>query len=425
MVATLVRRSHRPLWVALTIAAAAAALACFWMSGRAREQAIVDAGARARIVAQTELAPLLLPKELLAPASGERARQLHDDVDRAITSLGTYDHVSLFSPEGRTLFADGARAVETSSRGPVGILTAAAAGTPQTRIVDGVLEAYVPIWLTPGGPMGVAELTRPWGPLSASATGGWDLGVAVAGVLALLSLGMTAVTATAHRTERPRGSLYHPAIPRRPAAQVMTPVVSSASSAVASDERDALEERLRAAEARAEAAEENFRTVQAQLKAALSQIHELEGRLAMQATEHAATGTEVGALRDQLRETAERLHEAEVDNDALRERMAIRQQELEDTRHQLQTMRGTTAEVAKLRERLDAAENAASAVIRELERVESELDYTKSKFHMTKLSEALREFDNDDQIEIEEEDDLFDHPMIIHNGSKLSKGKAR
>ena len=429
MVATLVRRERRPLWVALAFAFAAAALASFWMSGRAREQAITDTSARAQIAAQTDLAKVLVPKELATPATGERARELREDIDRTVTSLGTFDQVHLYSAQGRLLYADGETVLETRPLDALGIVAEAAKGSPQTRIVAGVLETYVPIRLTPGGPVAVAELTRPWGPLSASATGGWNLAIAIAGILALVSLAMTAVTAAARPTDRRlRGSLYQPAVPRRPAIEPLTPAATAADGSVfASGERAALEERLVTAEARAEAAEENFRTVQAQLKAALAQIHELEGRLAMQENEYAAAGTDVSTLRDQLQETAERLHKAEVDNDALRERMALRSQELDQVRDQLQTMRGTTAEVSKLRERLDTAENSAAALVRELERVENELDYTKSKFHMTKLSEALREFDNDEQIEIqdEDEDDLFEHPVIIHNGSRLSNGKVR
>ena len=73
--------------------------------------------------------------------------------------------------------------------------------------------------------------------------------------------------------------------------------------------------------------------------------------------------------------------------------------------------------------RLETAENAAAALARELDRVETELEHTTSRFHMAMLTEALREFDND-EIEIQHEG-LLDHTVVIRNGSSLTPTTRR
>jgi len=109
--------------------------------------------------------------------------------------------------------------------------------------------------------------------------------------------------------------------------------------------------------------------------------------------------------------------------------MALRQRELENARHQLASIRTGGGDLDELTERLQEAEQHAAQVAREMERLENELDYTKSKFHMTKLSEALREFDNEGlEIDIDrDDDDLFEHPVIIRGtGESLTTpGKVR
>jgi hypothetical protein len=119
-----------------------------------------------------------------------------------------------------------------------------------------------------------------------------------------------------------------------------------------------------------------------------------------------------------VRETSERLHQAEIDNDALRERMAARHRELDQLRTQIANSAPSSDELSELRHRLETAENAAAALARELDRVETELEHTRSRFHMAMLTEALREFDND-AIEIEHED-LLDHTVVIRNGSPVT-----
>jgi chromosome segregation ATPase len=177
-----------------------------------------------------------------------------------------------------------------------------------------------------------------------------------------------------------------------------------------------IEEQRQDVQRRAEAAEENFRSVQKHLKETLAQVKQLEGRLAMNETETTTNDGELQALRDQLRETSERLHKAEIDNNALRQRMTLRQQELDEARQFLPTA-GTTIDPAELKSRLEEAEIRTAEMSHEIERLESELEYTNSKFHMTKLSEALREFDND----LEEPTEVEEPPIVIHSVSAPSK----
>jgi chromosome segregation ATPase len=175
----------------------------------------------------------------------------------------------------------------------------------------------------------------------------------------------------------------------------------------------AIEEQRQDAERRSRALEENFQAVQKRLKDVVAQNKELEGRLAMNETQNSTNDGELQALRDQLRKTSERLHETELDNNALRERMSLRQQELDESRRMLVEVRGGS-EAPELRMRLEAAERRTEELLQQVERLEGELEYTTTKFHMTKFSEALRGFQQDD-LEIEEEDDLFEHPVVIRN----------
>ncbi|HYF12300.1 MAG TPA: hypothetical protein VEC09_08360 [Actinomycetota bacterium] len=163
--------------------------------------------------------------------------------------------------------------------------------------------------------------------------------------------------------------------------------------------------------------------MQTQLKDALGHLKDLEGRLTVEQTQKASAQRELETLRTQIRETSERLHTAEIENGSLRERMALRHRELEELRRSIATSAPSDSEVAELRLRLETAENAAAALARELDRVETELERTRSRFHMAMLKEALREFDND-AIEIEHEDGL-DHPVVIRNGSSVTTPATR
>ena len=432
MVGTLVRRERRPLWVALTLITAVAAATAAWFGGRARADAIREASVDARAVAQTDVAATLAPRDVLTPMTGDRGRAFRTELERSVLSNGTYDRVRIYGEAGRVLSAEIPTLVDTRPAGTVSIVHQAAGGHVQTRTVDGTLSTYVPIWLSTDGPVAVVELSQPAGPIEGAAAGPWNVAMVALGIVSLLCLAMTAVTARAPRRQRADAgaTLYRPAIPRRPSAPVEPSAPAAAKdgpSVFGVDERRLLEEQLASAEARATAAEESFRTVQAQLKAALVELKDLEGRLAVIDQERATTSAELATLRDQVRETSERLHKADIDNNAMRERLALRQQDLDEARHELEVIRSSAGDTAELTVRLETAENAAAALSRELERVEAELDRTRPAFQLSKLSEALREFE-DDSIGItigEEEDDLYEHPVTIRNGTGLSSGKGR
>lgn len=414
MVRALARRQRRRLWTAFCLVLTVALAVSIWTAVQARDEAIRQAALGAELTAKAKLAPLLQPRDLMGPIVGERAEALGADLRRAITSVGPVDDVRVFSSIGRILYASDPRVVGTRPSYLREVTFQVATGDTRTLLRGGLLQTYVPIWLNPDGPVAVAELTQPLGPVTADATGPWYAMALIAAALVMGSLAMVVVTTRAGTTTSAPAPLYRSAVPRRPlrpATAIDVPMYEYPGFR-------AVEEQRRDAERRARAAEESFRSVQHQLKETLAQVKQLEGRLAMNETQNSTNDGELKALRDQLRDTSERLHQAELDNSALRERMALRAQELDEARQRMATV--ASREGTDLRIRLEEAEQRVAEMAHEIERLESELDYTRSKFHMTKLSEALREFDNDD-LEIQEQDDLYEHPVIIRNRQGQSK----
>jgi chromosome segregation ATPase len=281
----------------------------------------------------------------------------------------------------------------------------------------------------PGGSVVVAEMSQPFGPIAAEAAGIWyrlafGLAIALAAAIALFAM-----------TFRARATV---------AAAVTVP---SAPVAGHADIR-ALEVAKQQAEKRAAASERDLKEVQRQFRTALDELKIMEARLEMHQSHASTNDDDLQALRDQLRETSEGLHKAEMDNNALRERVAIRQYELDDlksrfaqaqaeaeARAQEQTSRPT--QVDELLSRLETAERRAADMEGEVERIESELVSTAERFHLAKLSEALREYDNDDDDEldesdeisvrqVEEDDDLFEHPKVFFGvRPRVTNGKVR
>jgi len=322
--------------------------------------------------------------------------------------------VRIFSPLGRILYAEDPKFVGTRPSYLRNLTFEVASGDTRSIVRDGLLQTYIPIWLTSGGDVAVAELSQPHGPIVAEATAGWYRIAMIAGALMLGCLAMVVVTtgATGAGTQ---AQLYTTAVARR--APRDTSSFAFASPMYEQPGFRAIEEQRQEAERRANAVEENFRAVQKRLKEALAQVKELEGRLAMNEAQNGTNDGELTALRDQLRETSERLNKAELDNNAVRERMSLRQQELDEARRMLSEIR--TGGDDELRARLEAADRRAAEMERAIGELESELEQTTTKFHMTKFTQALHEFENED-LEIEEEDDLFEHPVIIRNGSDQS-----
>ena len=425
MLGSLVKRERRPLWGWLSCLLLVAIGASMFMGIRARSAATAEAAKDAELVAQTELAPLLMPRDLMAPVVGDRATDLTEQVDAMITSVTPIGRVRIYSSLGRLLYSADPKIVGTRPTYLKNLTLEVAAGDARSENHSGLLQTYVPIWLSPEGTVVVAEMSQAYGPIAAEASGSWTLVALVCGALLLGMFAMVVVTTLAQPSTMPV-QVYHQQAPARQPKELLAPGADAPIYQQAGFR--VVEEQRLAAEGRAKAAEENYRSVQKQLKATLTQMKDLEGRLTMQESQTTTTDTELQALRDQLRDTAERLHKADLDNNQLRERMALRQRELEEARHQVASIRVDGSEAEELKQRLLAAERRAGELAREAERLENELDYTKSKFHMSKLSEALREFDNDEDIEIDvdaDEDDLFEHPVIMRGNRLAAPGKAR
>jgi hypothetical protein len=411
MLQALGRRERRPLWVASALVLAIGLGLAVWAAVEARGEAIREAGIDAELTAQSQLAPLLQPRDLIAPVVGERHAELGPAIDQWITSTGPIDEVRIYSSLGRILYANNTSFVGARPSYLRDVTFQVAAGDPQYLIRNDLLQTYVPIWLNPDGKVAVAELTQSYAPIEAKSTG-WYLVALIAGGLMLACLAMVIVSGSAGIAQPAPQPLYHPAFPRR-RPTVDSPIYQHSRFRV-------IEEQRQDVQRRAEAAEENFRSVQKHLKDTLAQMKQLEGRLAMNETESSTNDGELQVLRDQLRETAERLHKAEMDNNALRERMTLRQHELDEARQYL-PVAGANTDSKELKTRLQEAEMRTAEMEHEIERLESELDYTNSKFHMTKLSEALREFDND--LEVQEQMEPEEPPIVIHSVSAPSKQK--
>jgi hypothetical protein len=157
------------------------------------------------------------------------------------------------------------------------------------------------------------------------------------------------------------------------------------------------------------------------LKDALAHAKELEERLAMNETQHSTSDGEIHALRDQLRATSERLHEAEMDNNALRERMSLRQQELEEARRMAAEFRIQSAG-GDLRHRLQSADERAAELERQIDELEAWLQgsierATEMRFPSDELSEL------DDHIEIQEADEHDEPSVVIRNAPERTRSQ--
>lgn len=418
MLGSLARRERRPLWGTFAFVFAVVVGLSVWAALNARSEATGQAEVDAELAAQTELAPLLQPRDLTSPITGDRAAALTADVERTITSVSAVDAVRIFSPLGRILYSEDPKFIGTRPSYLRDLtFEVASGGETHSLVRDGLLQTYVPVWLSAGGDVAVAELSQPLGPVVAEASAGWYQIALIAGALMLGCLAMVVFTSRIGAAGSASMHLYTPAVPRR-LPRDATPMTYEDPLYLQPGFR-AIEEQRQEADRRASAVEENYRAVQKRLKEALAQVKDLEGRLAMHEAQNGTNDGELNALRDQLRETSERLHQAELDNNAVRERMSLRQQELDEARRMLSEIRMGPDE--GLRIRLEAADRRAAEMERELGRLESELQTTTSKLNVTKVSQALRDLEHEEDLEIEEEaDDLFEHPVIIRNASGTS-----
>ena len=429
MFGSLTRRQRRPLWGWLIVILLFAVSGSLFLSMRTKSQAIQEASTEARLAAQTELATLLEPRDLLAPVVGVRALELGAGIDSQITSVGPIDDIRIYSSLGRILYADDPSIVGTRPSYLRDLTFAVASGEAQTQVRGDVLQTLVPIWLSPGGTVVVAELSQEVGPVVSPVTTWYLLAfgclVLLIGAIALFALSSRSSPVPNHgrASEMPVQVFPAGGVPRTDRAMSPSPTVPA---------RDLeLERSRRAAEDRADAAEGNLRGIQKQLTEALARSAELERRLvAAESTTH-TSDSESAALRERLSETTERLNAAELDAKAQRQRLALKQQELEEAQGRLASVQTNADLVEELRRKLagaesradgvqalqaklEAAESRAEEMANEMARMEADLDHAADQFHMTKLSEALRDIDHDGNDEATQSP--LEHPVIIRGG---------
>lgn len=434
---SLARRRRRPLWAWTAVLLLGAAVACVLMASGARSAALEEASTDARLAAQTKLATLLEPRDLIAPVVGERAVELGAAIQAQITSTGPIDDVRIYSSLGRILYADDPTIVGTRPSYLRDSTFEVASGEPMTQVRGSVLQTLVPIWLSPGGTVVVAEMSQPAGTVGSSATTPWYAAAAACG---LLMVGAIALVVASSRPQAPAPVPVQvfPAMDQAPAPNRSREHPRPQPAPVDRREVEEAQRSRRNAESRAEAAEQNLHGLQKQLAEALEANRELQAHLvAAQSTTH-TSDSEADALRRQLGETTERLNRAEIDAKALRERLSLRQQELEESQSKLASAHASagaveelerrleaaetrTGELEELRARLESAEGRADEMAGEMARMEADLEYTAGQFHMSKLSEALRDIE---QEEHNETDGSLEHPVIIR-GNGGPGGKVR
>lgn len=385
MVGGLVRRERRTLWGAIVPILVVAIGACLFAAAASRSAATARAETDAVVTAQNQLTPLLIAHGLVGPITGERAGELTDEIQEAVVADGPVSSVRLYSSSGRILYDADPTVVTLRPSYLRGYLAEVVKGGPVSEVRSGTMQTYVPLQL--GTTVVVAEMSQPFAPIAADA---WTPWYVLASALGVALLATTILWALSRRA---------------PASTQTTGVIQGHPTFRAAEDA-----RLRA-EQRATATEVAFKDLQTQFRKTLDELKAMEARVTMYEKQTNGSDDEIAALRDQLRATTERLQAMESDNVALRERLTARQAELDESRSQLARVkeRMPAEELDELRRRVEIAERRATEMETEVERIEAELDYTANRFHMAKLTEALREFDNDEV----DGDDMLEHPKVI------------
>ncbi len=418
MLGSLARRQRRPLWGWLVFLSIVAVSVSLFNVFRARDAAIVEAGVDAELTAQTELATLLEPRDLEGPVTDDRALEITAAVESQITSVSRIDEVRIYSSIGRILYADDPGIVGTRPSYLRELTFEVANGDPESHARGGMLQTFVPIWLAPDGVVVVAEMSQPLDPITSTAYGPWIMVALFSGVVLLGAIAMIVVTSIERTSasapmvydygpsprRQPGGRPTHGGPPQRGGpSQPGGPPQAVIPGQPGVRE---LEQMRQAAEGRARASEQDLKGVRAQLKEALGQISLLEAQI-----EAPSVGQqECEGLRERFRETSERLNLIEMDNTALRERLHLREQELEEARGRIRSAETAPRGMAELRRRLEGAEERATDMAREMKRIETELDDTTTRLHMSKLTEALREIDGEEPGHVA--------PVVVEQGSE-------
>jgi flagellar basal body-associated protein FliL len=415
MLGSLARQERRAMWGALSLVLVIAIAACLGAAAASRARRTQEAETQARLAAQTQLAPILTAKDLQAPITGARAKEIQADIQREIVATGPVASVRIYSQLGRILFDVDPTVVTVKPTYLRDIMFEVAHGAVKSEVRGGVLQTYVPVWLTPGGTVVVAEMSQPYGPIAADANRPWYRLLVVFAIALVTTVTLFALSL--------RGKAN----------------TTSAAQVQMHPQYRALEEAKVHAEQRARASEVGLKDLQAQYRMTLDQLKERDAELKLRddLTAHSEDETEV--VRDQLRETAERLNKAELDNNALRERLALRQSELDEYKARVLELQRRkpeveqSEEIAGLRHRLDSAERRTVEMEEEIDRLQAELDGAADRLQLSTLSEAFEGAQDEGPTETQEpiavereDDDLFEHPKVIFDApSRTTPGKVR
>ena len=399
MLGSLARRQRRPLWGWLAFLLVVGIAVSMYNASRAKDAAIAEAQIDAKLTAQTELATLLEPRDLETPIFDERATQLTALIDSQITAVSRIDEVRIFSAIGRILYADDPTIVGTRPSYLRELTFEVANGEAQAHVRGSMLQTFVPIWISPDGTVAVAEMSQALAPITAVAAARWNMIALICGVLLLGAVAMIVATSLAAPSPSSNAPVQVYAPVSAQSAAPGTPALAGVGTDDPPNQQPGfgeIDELRRTAESRARASEQDLKNVRVQLKDALAQVTLLEEELTVLGTGQ----QDCDGLRDRFRETSERLNLIEMENTALRERLHLREQELDEARARLQSSQAAPTGVSELRQRLEGAEERATQMAREMKRIETELDDTTTRFHMSRLTDALREaghVDGEDQ----------------------------
>ena len=151
-----------------------------YLDGQIRERAMADARARAELLADEAVRPLLARRDLATGVRGATRARL-DAVVRSARGDGRLARVKIWNREGRIVYSDEHSAIgrrfaieddlEAAFSGEVhaGVTSGAEAEQRGERGFGRLLEVYVPLSFTAGGrPAGAFELYTPYTPVAAA-----------------------------------------------------------------------------------------------------------------------------------------------------------------------------------------------------------------------------------------------------------------
>ena len=320
MLGTVAKRERRSLWATLSLLLALGIGGCVFLAGSERSSA-TEAAEDEALLAGEQLASMVTKKDVAGPVTGAPHDRLAGDIHQAITSRGPVDAVIVWSPQARVLFAAEESLVGTRATDLRGLLDRVAQGFPESRILSGTLQTFVPMWPSSQGAVAVAEMRQPAETIAA-AGGTWTLlrtALTVALVVTLLLFGWTLLPTRLPRVTLGRKQMAASDGQPQPEDGHRGPFrlkLSRREPAPADHSSPAymhpgfrqIEEARKAAEERAVATEQNFHGLQSKFERTVDQVKVLEGRV--QAED--ATGQRLREMEARLQAAEDRIKELEA-----------------------------------------------------------------------------------------------------------------